>query len=98
VATYTAATFQPHVGDAFTIRFTDGEVELRLVQVHMRARESGKAAGRRVPFALYFVGPAEVVLPQRIYAFEHDTLGVVSLFIVPLGLVADGMRYEAVFN
>lgn len=93
--TPTAATFRPHLGDTFTIRFTDGSVDLRLAEVPER---SGYGTPGRTPFALYFLGPGETVLPQRIYAFEHAVLGFFSLFIVPLGPTGEGMRYEAVFN
>jgi hypothetical protein len=39
-------------------------------------------------------------LPQSTYRFEHDTLGVLDLFVVPIGPPADGdgMLYEAVFS
>jgi len=44
-------------------------------------------------------GSASSFLPQAIYTFEHDQLGTLQIFIVPIGPAADGqgMRYEAIF-
>ena len=50
------------------------------------------------PFTLLFRGPPQFVLPQRIYRFEHDTLGELNVFIVPVGRTAAGVNYEAVFS
>ena len=41
--------------------------------------------------------PDDLSLPQSTYALEHETLGAVFLFLVPLG-PTQGYRYEAVFN
>ncbi len=35
---------------------------------------------------------------QQMYQLSHPDLGVVSLFLVPLGSGEKGMRYEIVFN
>lgn len=64
------------------------------------------SGGFRQPFALLFRGPIEPVLPQAIYRLEHDKLGVLELFIVPIGpdeaatpgTRSAAMRYEAVFG
>ena len=50
------------------------------------------------PFSLVFVGPARFVLPQQTYRVEHDSLGELDLFLVPIGPNGGGMRYEAVFT
>ena len=52
----------------------------------------------RPPFSLIFRGPLQPVLPQRIYALEHERLGRLEIFIVPVGPEGGGMNYEAVFN
>jgi hypothetical protein len=60
----------------------------------------------RAPFALIFHGPPEPVRPQGIYRVEHDQLGTLELFLVPVGPDAPAepgrepaaMRYEAVFG
>jgi hypothetical protein len=53
-----------------------------------------------------FRGPLEPILPQGIYRLEHEHLGALELFIVPIGPnknanSAEGptaMLYEAVFG
>lgn len=52
----------------------------------------------RESFSLVFRGPLQPVLPQRIYRLEHEGLGTLEIFLVPVGPDKDGMRYEAVFN
>ena len=46
-------------------------------------------------FSLLFRGPIAPVLPQRIYRLDHDTLGSMEIFLVPLGPDGQGMQYEA---
>ena len=43
-------------------------------------------------------GPRAARLDQRIYTVTHPTLGAMELFLVSLGVDAEGMRYEAVFT
>jgi hypothetical protein len=38
------------------------------------------------------------VLPQRIYRLEHEQMGPLELFIVPVGPDGDGLGYEAIFT
>jgi hypothetical protein len=52
----------------------------------------------RQPFSLFFASRGEFVLPQRIYALRHPTLGPVSVFLVPIGREGDTTTYQAVFN
>src|SRR5262245_17580813 len=56
------------------------------------------ATGQPESFSVVFTGPADRLLPQKIYPFEHDQLGRFDLFIVPIGKDAQGIQYEAVFN
>lgn len=65
----------------------------------------GPTGAFRAPFAVLFHDPLEPVLPQGIYRLEHEQLGVLELFIVPIGpdepsepgRQPTAMRYEAVF-
>lgn len=52
----------------------------------------------RAPFSLVFRAPAEPVLPQSIRPLRHDELGDLAVFLVPVGLEPDGLRYQAVFS
>ena len=49
-------------------------------------------------FSILFRGPLEILLPQRTYQLEHEQMGMLSLFIVPVGKDEQGYEYEAVFN
>jgi hypothetical protein len=108
--TLTAGDFLPHQGTRF--RLTGGPppdglpatIEAELVEV---TEYGTSAAGSfRAPFSVLFHGPLEPVLPQGSYRVEHEQLGTLELFIVPVG--PDGprvpgqaptaMRYEAVFG
>lgn len=95
--TLTLEHFEPHVGTAFRIDFTDhAPIELVLAQVD--AHGGPAVPGNRQAFSLLFQGPLEPVLPQRIYPLQHTELGVLEIFIVPLGPDELGLRYEAVFT
>ena len=53
---------------------------------------------RQQVFSIEFHGPANLMLPQRIYRLDHDVLGSFDLMIVPIRQDANGIYYEAVFN
>ena len=59
-----------------------------------RARET---AGRE-PFNLLFRGPLEPFLEQQMVVLQHDELGQLELFLVPVGQDDQGYYYEAVFG
>jgi hypothetical protein len=53
----------------------------------------------RTPFSLHFLGPVSPrYLRQHIYRFEHEQMGMLDLFIVPLGPENGRMRYEAILT
>ena len=94
-----AETFQPHVGTTFTVAGRGDDVDmpeavghvLELVSVDLDEPMGGP---RAQPFRLIFQGPPEQTLPQAIYTLDHDGLGTLDIFFVP---IAPG-RYEAIFN
>ena len=53
---------------------------------------------REHPFSLVLRGPRTPALPQATYRLRHPRLGVIELFLVPLGQDAQATRYEALFN
>jgi hypothetical protein len=56
-------------------------------------------SGARQAFSLIFHAPlAAPILPQRIYRIEHETLGALDLFAVPLGPQGGVFRYEVIFT
>jgi len=92
----TREDFAPRAGERF--RVEEAGVDLVLAEtVGLSAREGNQGPWRE-PFTLLFRGPKSPVLPQRIYSLEHEALGRLEIFLVPIGPDEDGMRYEAVFN
>jgi hypothetical protein len=54
--------------------------------------------GDRDAFSIIFRGSKQLQLDQQIYRIEHERLGTMELFIVPIGPDEQGMCYEAVFS
>jgi len=94
----TDASFRPHCGSRFHVA-TGGQADLALELVEVVPYlPGGTAAAKRPPFSLYFRGPAASALPQRIYSLQHETMGALELFLVPIRREGDTLVYEAVFN
>jgi hypothetical protein len=94
----TLATFEPRLGESFRIALDDGQsLDVELVEAAASWGGAPPSEGRGEPFSIVFRGPYEPVLPQRIYRIEHDELGALEIFLVPIGPDESGMRYEAVF-
>ncbi len=94
----TVSDFRPHVGSGFRLH-ADDVLEVELVEADDPGGSSGATPERpRAPFSVVFLGPRDPVLPQRIYRLEHEELGALDLFLVPIGRDAAGVRYEAVFT
>jgi hypothetical protein len=85
--TLAAADFAALRGERFRIA---SQFEAELVEVTEISREPGG----RAPFSIEFQGGPSPPLPQRIYRVEHEELGALEIFLVP---IADD-RYEAVFT
>ena len=98
MAPLTISDFLPRLHQMFEITLESGEsYSLELIEV----RDLGEApsAEFRKPFALTLRNPDRTAyLPQRTYYLEHEQLGAMELFIVPLGPDASGMKYEITFN
>jgi hypothetical protein len=86
--------FAPLVGSAF--RVTDGSRAVELVLDDVSALRSSP---RNVAFSLVFSGPADQPITQGEFHFEPAAGTGFDLFIVPIGVTADGRReYEAIVN
>ena len=90
----TFADFTLCVNSAF--RVVDGSAEA------FELRLKGVTAGASNPgyevFSLVLRGPADRFLPQSIHKLDHDRLGSLEIFLVPVGQDQEGYEYEAVFN
>jgi hypothetical protein len=93
----TASQFQALVGQKFSFTPAEGApFEGELLEVTLLEAHDGP---RPQPFSAVFVDPRKsVVLEQQIFRVDHETLGELNLFLVPIGPAPAGMRYEAVFN
>jgi hypothetical protein len=49
-------------------------------------------------FSLFFHGPSDPFLSQKIRKLKHAKLGELEIFLVPVARDKDGYQYEAVFN
>jgi len=85
--------FRVHTGPASV-------VELELIEATATPSAPAAAAtdSGRENFSLIFSGPADRLLPQQMYRFEHPKLGGLDLFIVPIGREQGRLHYQAVFN
>lgn len=86
LGTLTADDFAALRGDRFRI----ADFDAALVEVTEIPREPGG----RVPFSLVFQGGPDPPLPQGIHRVEHDTLGALEIFLVPIATD----RYQAIFT
>jgi hypothetical protein len=94
----TPASFEAYQGTPFLIDYGGG-APLEVV-LHEIRRYEPHPGPRAEPFAAVFLGPRAPVLRQRIYRIEHDRMGTLEFFLVPVGPdpKLGGMLYEAVFN
>jgi|SRR5205085_6633295 len=94
----TEAQFAEQLNTTFRVRVdTPQPLELKLIEVkgwHSQVEEQGEMER----FSVFFKGPANILMPQRIYTLEHEQLGTFDIFLVPVAQGEDGFRYEAIFN
>jgi hypothetical protein len=93
---FVTGTFEPHVGDTFTVTPSLGGEPQTLTLTSVE--ESSFALPDHPAFSLLFHAPGTDHMPQQIVAVEHEQLGRFDLFLVPLGPEGDRMQYEAVIN
>jgi hypothetical protein len=92
------ADFAAHLGTTFRLRRPDGTA-LDLVLLEATAHPYlPPPPGRRRGFSLVFRSASSGHVPQGIYRLEHEAMGTMELFLVPIGPREGGMCYEAVFN
>jgi hypothetical protein len=99
--TFTLSTFAQYLGQKFRIGLDSAHrLEVELIEANSLGEgpSGGEESKKRAPFSLVFRGPKDLLLPQRIYPFEHEGLGSFPIFIVPIGVDENGLRYEAVFT
>jgi uncharacterized protein DUF6916 len=94
VARLDRAAFRAHLDTMFVVARDADRIPLRLAEVN-----DGQPRRGIESFSLLFTGPVDRLLPQGLYLLEHDALGTLGIFIVPvLGSNAERILYEAVFT
>jgi hypothetical protein len=90
----TRESLAENLNTKFRVAFASDEpLEIELIEVSElnRVRNSEQ-------FSAVFRGALNFFLQQSIHHLEHERLGALDLFLVPIAREADGFRYEAVFN
>ena len=93
----TVDTFTPRIGERFRLLIDAGTTMPMELFDATTLGSSGSALGR-TPFSILFRGPMTPVLQQRIYRLDHEAMGSLDLFLVPIGPRDGGMVYEAIFT
>jgi hypothetical protein len=93
----TFESFSPHLNSIFALALGESTLELTLTQAAKQPVRPFPGMMRE-PFSLFFRSSTPVVLPQRQYAFKHEAMGRLDMFIVPIGRDPQGIVYQAVFN
>jgi hypothetical protein len=92
--TVNLSTFAEHLHTHFQVQ---GIPDLTIALELVRVEDLGSDADQE-QFSLIFRGPSEVMLKQHIFALQHDVVGHLDLFLVPIGREDGGFLYEAVVN
>jgi hypothetical protein len=82
------------VNSKFRINTDDTNV----VEIELIEAADEESTPRQERFSLIFRGPLQPFLLQGTYRIEHDKLGTLDLFLVPIAKEEDGFHYQAVFN
>jgi hypothetical protein len=94
LAALATGDFSPHLDAAFDMQTAAGVVPLKLTKIDA-VGHSGRAGGA---FSLIFVAPKGPWLPQGIYPVAHPALGILEIFLVPVGPMQGGNGYQAIFT
>ena len=98
-ATLTEKEFSQHVNTKYRVDVDKAaSIELELLEVKPHVRAPIEQQGGMERFQIYFLGPANILLPQGTYHLTHERMGDFDLFLVPVAQVENGFRYEAIFN
>lgn len=89
--------FAGRIGESFTVANPGLVLLLAEATQGVAYGGSGPDGQERLQFSIVFRGPAEPALSQDTYTLTHDELGELTLFLVPVGIDADGATYEAAF-
>ena len=88
------SSFTEKTGATFDVLNTSSApLALKLTRVVEHARTETNEA-----FSVFFLGPANVFMPQGTRKLRHEQFGEMEIFLVPVAKTNAGYEYEAVFN
>ena len=88
-------SFESIVGETVDLEAEDESFQAKVESVSLLRIHPGQ---KRQPFSVVLLADNARNHGQQVYQLSHPDLGVLSLFLVPLGPGEEGMRYEIVFN
>ncbi len=93
--TLTMEQFSEHLNSPFRLYHDLGPdpVEMNLIRV----TDLGSTP-RQTQFSCVFLASHPAPLYQSLFRVEHEQMGTMELFLVPLGTSDKGVELEAVFN
>ncbi len=90
--------FLPHLNSRFRIdSLSQTGVDCQLVEIGAMQQLSGNA-GNFTSFSLLFTAPVEFAAESRTYQVSHREMGVMEIFLSPVGSSENGLYLEAVFS
>lgn len=98
IGTLTADQARELVGDVFRLHLEGRTLEFKLFEVVVVTEKHVDPRMNRDAFAMHFLGPRDVQMLQATVPLRHDEHGIVEIFMVPIGVTAEGYLYEAVFS
>lgn len=94
----TQAAFTQNLHTKFRVRVeAPRPIELELAEVAGWRTQPEEQRGME-RFSLTFYGPGDLLMPQQTYTLEHEQMGELQVFLVPVRRDPDKILYEAVFN
>jgi hypothetical protein len=86
--------FAEALGSTFVIKSADG----RTLDLELKEVSEIRERPHQQSFSIVFLVPESFTVEQGLYDIEHESLGGMQLFIVPVGMNDSRMMLEAVFN
>ena len=90
--------FSAQLNSSFSVSGAEPTIELELIEVSDVVAEKLEH-GQAEPFSAVFRhNGSEGVLEQATYGLNHQSLGELAVFLVPIGPDPEGMCYEAIYT
>lgn len=97
----TCQDFSPLVGESFLVKPESAPpLSLTLIEAKRLRPQLVPVPGlaARTPFSVVFRGPVDSRLEQGLSQVQHPTLGILDLFLAPIGPQTDVAHFEAIFS